>query len=252
MQPPKNYPQLAAILPNKKILVCAGDSITHGNMSYDWVNDLSAQLPDYQVFNAGINADLSYTLLYRLDDIIAMKPHHINVLIGGNDIMAQSRPLKKNDRYITFNKIAWGTQPSIQSYEENLHHIISRLKKETTASISLMSIAPIGEDVQHPIYKTVENYNKIVKKVADTEGVVYLPLHEKLDTFLQHNQAKSHISFEKTGDYIMKSAYLHFFLRWDWDKITQHHKHLLTFDNLHFNSKGGQIMKDLLLAHLKK
>ena len=252
MKPPKNYPNVAAILRHKKILVCAGDSLTHGNMSYDWIKDLSAQLPDYQVFNAGVNADLSYTLLNRLDDIIAMKPHHINVLIGGNDIMAQSRPLKKSDRYISFNKIAWGTQPSIQSYEENLYQIISRLKKETTALISLMSIAPIGEDLSHPIYKTVESYNKIVKKVADTEGVAYLPLHEKLDTFLLNNQAKSHIPFEKTGDYTIKSAYLHILLGWDWDKITQHHKHLLTFDNLHFNSKGGYIIKDLLLEHLKK
>jgi lysophospholipase L1-like esterase len=221
-------------------------------MSYDWVKDLSVQLPDYQVFNAGVNADLSYTLFNRLDDIIAMKPHHINVLIGGNDIMAQSRPLKKSDRYISFNKIPWGTQPSIQSYEENLQQIIRRLKTETTASISLMSIAPIGEDLQHPIYKTVENYNKIVKKVADTEGVTYLPVHENLHTFLQNNHAKSQIPFEKTGDFTMKSAYLHILLHWDWDKITQHHKHLLTFDNLHFNSKGGGIIKDLLLEHLKK
>jgi lysophospholipase L1-like esterase len=252
MKPPKNYPNRAAVLPHKKILVCAGDSITHGNMSYDWVKDVGAQLPDYQVFNAGVNADLSYTLLNRLDDIIAMKPHHINVLIGGNDIMAQSRPLKKSDRYITFNKIPWGTQPSIESYEENLFKIIRRLKNETTASISLMSIAPIGEDLQHPIYKTVENYNKIVKKVADTEGVSYLPLHEKLDAVLQNNQAKSPIPFEKTGDYTIKSAYLHILLGWNWDKITQHHKQLITFDNLHFNSKGGQIIKDLLVKHLKK
>lgn len=252
MKPPSNYPVVSAILPNKKILICAGDSITHGNMSYNWVKDLSTQLPNYQVFNAGINADLSYTLLNRLDDIIAMKPHHINILIGGNDIVAQSYPLKKNDRYITFNKIPWGTQPSLQAYEDNLHKIISRLKNETAASISLMSIAPIGEDLEHPIYKTVEKHNKIVKKVADAEGVLYLPLHEKLHEFLKNNKAQSHIPFEKTRNYTTQSAILHIILGWDWDKITQHHKHLLTFDNLHFNSKGGHIIRDLLLGHLKK
>ncbi len=260
MKPPKNYPSVSAILPHKKILVCAGDSLTHGNVSYDWVKDVSAQLPNYQVFNAGINADLSYTLLHRLDDIIVMKPHHINILIGGNDIMAQSRLLKKSDRYIAFNKIEWGTQPTLQSYEDNLSKIIKRLKAETTASISLMSIAPIGEDREHPIYKTVEKYNEIVKKVANTygtsrdnqEGVFYLPLHEKLDAYLKNNKAQSHIPFEKTGAYTTQSAILNILLRWDWDKITQHHKHKITFDNLHFNSKGGGIIRDLLLEHLKK
>lgn len=252
MKQPKNYPNVSAIVPHKKILVCAGDSLTHGNVSYDWVKDLSMQLPDYQVFNAGVNADLSYTLLNRLDDIIAMKPHHINILIGGNDIMAQSRPLKKSDRYIAFNKIAWGTQPTLETYQDNLSKIIKRLKAETPASISLMSIAPIGEVREHPIYKTVEKYNESVKKVANTEGVSYLPLHEKLDAYLQNNKAQSHIPFEKTGAYTTKSAILNILLGWDWDKITQHHKHLLTFDNLHFNSVGGGIIRDLLLAHLKK
>ena len=251
MKPPKNYPNPAAIVPQKQILICAGDSLTHGNVSYDWVNDLSAQLSDYQTFNAGINADLSYTLLNRLDDIIVMKPHHINILIGGNDIVAQSRPLTKNDRYITANKIPWGTQPSIDTYQDNLHKIITRLKQETTATISLMSIAPIGEDLQHPIYKTVEKYNKIVKKIADTEGVAYLPLHEMMDDYLQKNKAQSHIPYEKTRLYTSKSAAMNIFLHWNWDKITQHHQHLLTFDNLHFNSVGGGMIRDLLINHLK-
>jgi lysophospholipase L1-like esterase len=251
MKPPKNYPNPAAIDPQKRVLICAGDSLTHGNVSYNWVNDLSAQLPNYQAFNAGINSDLTYTLINRLDDIVALKPHHVNLLTGTNDIVAQSRPLKKSDRYIKAKKIPWGTQPTLLTYEENLTKIITRLKQETTASISLMSLPPIGEDRQHPIYKTVETYNIIVKNIADTEGVIYLPLHETMDEFLQKNNAQSHIPFEKTGAYISKSASMNIFLKWDWDKITAHHQHLLTFDNLHFNSKGGGMIRDLLVKELK-
>ncbi len=251
MKPSKNYPNPSAIDPQKRQLVCAGDSLTHGNVSYNWVEDLTAQLPDYQTFNAGINSDLTYSLINRLDDIIAIKPHHINILIGTNDIVAQSRPLKKSDRYIKDKKIPWGTLPTLNSYEDNLHKIISRLKQETTASISIMSIPTIGEDVNQPIYKTVENYNKIVQKVADTEGVTYLPLWEMMDEFLQKNNAQSHIPFEETKNFIAKSAMANIFLKWDWDKITQRHQHLLTFDNLHFNSKGGGMMRNLLVNHLK-
>jgi lysophospholipase L1-like esterase len=252
MQRPKNYPNVAAIIPNKKILVCAGDSITHGNMSYDWVKDLTTELADYQVFNAGINADLSYTLLNRLDDIIALKPDHINILIGGNDIVAQTRPLKKSDNYIKFNKIEWGTQPSLRAYEENLIKLITRLKTETTASMSIMSIAIIGENRNHPICKTVDNYNKVVKKVADTEGVTYLPLSELQSAYLQKKQSKSTLPFENTDWFIQKSGVLHFIFGWNWDKITKYHKHLLTFDNLHFNTKGASFIKDLLVNHLSE
>jgi lysophospholipase L1-like esterase len=252
MKPPPNYPKVSAILPNKKILVCAGDSITHGNVSYDWVKDLSGQLPDYQVFNAGINSDLSYTVLNRLEEIIAVKPQHINILIGTNDIMAQARPLKKSDRYIKNGKIAWGEQPTIKSYEHNLKEIIRRLKLETTAQISLMSIPVIGEDLSHPIMKTVENYNEVVKNVAYTEGLTYLTLFENQKQFLQDNKAQSHIPFEKTASAIISAAQLHILFAWSFDKITQKRHHLLTFDNLHFNSKGGGIIKDLLLGHLNK
>jgi lysophospholipase L1-like esterase len=251
MQPPKNYPNVAALQPNKKILICAGDSLTHGNVSFDWVKYIEPQLPDYQIFNAGINADLSYTLLNRLDGIIAMKPDHINILIGGNDIVANSIELKKNDRYFVSNKIPLGTKPTMESYQENMKAILLRLKNETTATISLMSIAPIGENLTAPIFKKVKEYNEIVKKLADTEGVSFLNLHEKMADYLQLNNAQSQIPFEKTRTMTFKAAVLNILLDWDWDKITHHQKHLLTFDNLHFNSIGGKMIGDLLVEHLK-
>jgi lysophospholipase L1-like esterase len=251
MKPPPNYPDATKILPNKKIVVCAGDSITHGNMSYDWVKALSEQLPDYQFFNAGINSDLSYTLRSRLEDIIAVQPHHINILIGTNDIVAQSRPLKKSDRYFQFKKIEWGTQPTLESYLDNMQHILSRLKTETKATISIMSIPIIGEDVNSTIFKTVENYNLELKKLADTEGVIHLPLQETMRDYLLKNDVKSPIPYEKTQAYITNAAYLKVFLRWDLDKITAYRQQLLTFDNLHFNSVGGKMIENLLLRLLK-
>lgn len=250
MKPPKYYPNIADVQPNKKILVCAGDSITHGNVSYDWVKDMDAQLPDYQIFNAGVNADLSYTLLNRLDDIIAVKPNHINILIGCNDIVANSIELKKNDRYFEFNKITWGTQPTLASYQENLKTIVTRLKNETKATISLMSIAPIGEDLTAPIYKKVEKYNEIVKIVANTVGVSFLPLHECFDDYYKKHNAQSHIPFSKTRNATFQAAVSNVILGWDWDKITRFQKHLATFDNLHFNSVGGKMIGDLLVKHI--
>ena len=80
-QPPKGNPYeyvatTALLFSTKKRLVCIGDSLTHGNMSVDYVKILSEKLDsdNFDVINAGINAELTYNVLQRLDSIIACKP----------------------------------------------------------------------------------------------------------------------------------------------------------------------------------
>ena len=88
--------------------------------------------------------------------------------------------------------------------------------------------------------------------IQNTEGVIYLPVGEQQKLYLQINNAQSAIPFEKSNIYIRQACLLHFILRWDWDKIAKYNKHLLTFDNLHFNSKGASFIKHLLVKHLSE
>src|SRR6218665_1058966 len=86
---PESYPtqqNRQKINTSKKTLVCFGDSNTHGNVSYNWVSDLGRIFHDLQVLNAGVNSDLTYSLLQRIDDVIACQPDFITVLAGTNDV----------------------------------------------------------------------------------------------------------------------------------------------------------------------
>jgi hypothetical protein len=55
---------------SKPVVVCCGDSITHGHIGYDWVSSLRYIDKCKMYVNAGINADLTWNLYQRIEDII--------------------------------------------------------------------------------------------------------------------------------------------------------------------------------------
>ncbi len=84
----------------KPVVVCCGDSITHGHIGYDWVGNLRKNDDSKIYINAGINADLTWNLNQRIDDIIKHNPDYITILIGTNDAIG-SQPVKLiQDYYI--------------------------------------------------------------------------------------------------------------------------------------------------------
>ncbi|MHA1684448.1 MAG: SGNH/GDSL hydrolase family protein, partial [Promethearchaeota archaeon] len=94
-QPPRNNPVAflkkfkARDREDLKIIACIGDSITHGNVSSNYVSMLEKNLNEgskkYEIINAGINSEWAWNVNQRLDDIIACKPDIITILIGTND-----------------------------------------------------------------------------------------------------------------------------------------------------------------------
>jgi hypothetical protein len=76
---------------DQRVLCCAGASITHGRVSFNWVNLLDSWLNittsrdpsqgKWQVVNGGVNGDLAWNLLQRLQPIIDCKPNVITVLV---------------------------------------------------------------------------------------------------------------------------------------------------------------------------
>ena len=74
----------------QKVVVCVGDSLTRGNASYDYVHVLASRLePDgYTVLNAGVNGDLAWNVLQRIDAVIRGEPAYVVLLVGTNDARA--------------------------------------------------------------------------------------------------------------------------------------------------------------------
>ena len=247
---PENYPNeknRQQIDPTKKILVCFGDSNTHGNVSYNWVNDLSFQLPDYQVFNAGINSDLTYSLFRRLDDVIACKPDYITILIGTNDVNS-TMDIKIEKRYRQLGRIGKDISPNFEDFKKNYLEIIQQLKQKTKAKIAIMSLPVMGEDLTHEANLRADKYSDFIKYIADHEQVSYLPVREKQKDFLLKNPTPLKYSFEETYKLLNLSVISHYLLGKTWDEITTKHGFQLSPDNLHQNSIAGGIIRDLVIS----
>jgi lysophospholipase L1-like esterase len=250
---PENYPNAKnrqQIDASKKVLVCFGDSNTHGNVSYNWVNDLSSQLSDYQVFNAGINSDLTYTLLHRIEDVIACKPNFITILIGTNDVNSTMGKVMEK-RYQDLGRINKSTLPSFEDFKKNYIEIIQQLKAKTQAKIALMSLPVMGEDLTHEANQKADKYSDFVKQLATDEQLIYLPVREKQKDFLQKNPQPLKHTFEETYKLLNFSVINYYLLGKSWDEITTKHGFQLTPDNLHQNSIAGGMIRDLVKDAIK-
>jgi len=126
---PVNFLEKSAQDNNQKTVVCVGNSITHGQVSYNYVNILSERLSvdGYQFVNAGINGNLAYNVVNRLDKIIGCDPDYVTVLIGTNDANA-SLSEKNSARYM--KDMALPEKPNAEFFRKNVKELISQLKSE--------------------------------------------------------------------------------------------------------------------------
>ncbi|MFM8359320.1 MAG: GDSL-type esterase/lipase family protein, partial [Verrucomicrobiota bacterium] len=73
---------------DRHAVVFAGDSITQG-----WGDDLGGSFPGVKVANRGISGDTTRGLLIRLaDDVLALQPATVVLLIGTNDLEEGASP----------------------------------------------------------------------------------------------------------------------------------------------------------------
>jgi len=232
-----------------KTVVCFGASLTAGTVSFDYLELLRTRpsLSGFRFLNHGVNADLAWNGLQRLDPVIAEQPDFVSILIGTNDVNATLSE-RNHARYMTFNHLP--TDPTLPWYEENLRAIVGRLKRETSARLVLLSLAIIGEDLEHEANRKVVLYNEVIRRVAQNEGIGYLPLHERMVAYLREHEG-DRASLPPRLEYrdglinVGNATALHA-TGLSWDEISRRNGLLLTTDCIHLNSVGGGMIADLI------
>jgi ketosteroid isomerase-like protein len=124
-------------------VACLGDSITHAQVSVDYLEPLARRhrTGALVLFRFGVNGNFAYNLLQRLDPVIASSPDVITVLIGTNDARASltgypaERAMKRKQL---------PTRPSPAWYQECLLAVVERLRAETDAQVGLLSLPVLG------------------------------------------------------------------------------------------------------------
>jgi lysophospholipase L1-like esterase len=233
----------AGAVPPRRLAVCAGDSITHGVVSVNYVEMLEKRLPDWEFSNAGVNSELAYNLASRLDPIIALDPEVVTVLIGTNDVNA-TFGLRSALGYYALHRLP--ERPNILFYRENLTLIARRLKAETRARVAFLSMPPIGEDDRHYAFLRTEEYARVVAEVAAAEGVAYLPLRERLVAYLESVPKGSPIPFAHFARAQNSSVRSHILLGKSFDEISASNGFHLLVDGIHLNSHAASVIADLV------
>ncbi len=117
----------------KPVVVCCGDSITHGHIGYDWVSALRKKDDSKIYINAGINADLTWNLNERIDNIIKHNPDYITILIGTNDAIGSQNIKHIQDYYVSTKGLP--RLPHIDWYSSELERFIETVTVQTDARL---------------------------------------------------------------------------------------------------------------------
>ena len=245
---PENRPQLISkqgVAASKIVVVCVGDSLTHGRVSHNYVDELDERFEDHYLFvNAGVNSELTYNLLQRIDAVIALKPDYITILIGTNDALG-ALGAQSAQRYI--KKWNLPQAPDRQWFRRNLNRIVIRLKRETRAKIALLSLPPITEDSDHPGYIRARTYSQDIRTIAQAQQVAYLPLNEILTFVVEGEAGENKRVFRGPERTLMyKALVAHFVLGRNWDTISAQNGFTVLTDFIHMNKKGADIAADLI------
>ncbi len=231
-------------------MVCFGASLTAGTVSYDYLELLRAKpsLAGFRFVNRGVNGDLAWNGLQRLDRVIAVQPDFVTILIGTNDVNATLSE-RNRVRYHEFNRLPIA-RPDLAWYEENLGRIVTHLKSDTRAKLALLSLAVIGEDLEHEANRRVERYNEVIRRIARAEAIAYLPLHERMVAYLRQHEADRaglppRLPYRDGLTNIGNAVALHA-SGLSWDEISRRNGLLVTTDCLHLNSVGAGMIAELI------
>jgi acyl-CoA thioesterase I len=227
----------------RKVLVCAGDSITHGRGSADYVGSLKHRLRtnDFQVFNAGVGGDLAWNLLQRIDHVIARRPDVVVVLIGTNDVNATVNPAVGT--YLRLSK-RLPRMPTLDWYVECVGQILSRLQNETSARLAVLDIPMIGEDLESAMNGRVDKYNEVLRQVASSRGVTCLPLHDRLISLLPAGHQPP--PYRGRLNVVASAVVRHRLLRQSWDSVAAHNGLAVLTDHIHLSDRGAGVVADLI------
>ncbi len=134
-------------------IIMLGNSIT---AECEWAE----LLENPNILNRGIIGDGTSDILNRLDDVIAMKPKKIFLLIGVNDLL-----------FLPLSKIS-----------ENYEKIVNRLLLESpNTKLYLESVLPVHNDFRRNGIKNedIDILNKNIEQIAQKHGQVFINLNEK-------------------------------------------------------------------------
>jgi len=231
--------------PEKKVVVCIGDSITHGRVSCNYVDMLSEKLGEkgFIFVNAGINGELAWNALQRTDEVIRCNPDYITILIGSNDANGS---LRDSIARRQMKEMKLPQYPDRKWYRKNLASLCNILQTQTKARIAVLSLPPIGEDKNHESFQRAGEYSAIIKEVAADKKLTYIPLNENMRAYLDNKTCSPPSPYDDHEMMMYKAIFMNTIIGKSFDDIATANGFSLMTDYLHLNCKGAAMTADLI------
>ena len=231
-------------------VVCLGDSITLGQISVSYIWPLRDRFVGYPVrfINAGVNNDLAYNLLTRLNPVIRERPDTILVLAGTNDVLSSLSVLKTLANFAVKGIPRW---PNLAWYIRNMRLILGRLKASTRAALAVATLPVLGEDLDSLANQRVRQYNQALAELTEEMNIPLLPVYERMAAVLREDprpkRAYTH-SIRLTAEVILRCN----ILGEPFDRLAEQNGFALLTDSVHLNSRGAAIVADEMETFLRR
>jgi lysophospholipase L1-like esterase len=227
----------------RAVVVCAGDSLTQGVGSADFIAPLERRFAGRGVVfvNAGVSGNLAWNVCQRLDEVVACRPDAITLLVGTNDVHA-TLDVRWTERFRRDQRLP--LSPSLDWFRENVGAILERLRAETTARVAVLTLPPIGEDLGSALNARVREYNDAIAGICAAHGVACLPLHESLVAAVPRGRVAP--PYDGSTRVMWRSVAKRFLLHRTWNRISAEHGLWLLTDHVHLNDRGAAIVAGLV------
>jgi lysophospholipase L1-like esterase len=260
LSPMMGHPHLASLerfhaslaADRQKVVICLGDSLTEGNVSFDYVGQLARRLEPwgYTVLNGGINGQLAWNVLQRVDRIVEAEPAYVVLMVGTNDARAEENAAAAAD-YVRKQDLP--QMPDEAFFKESYAALLDSLEATGCLKLILLTIPMMGERAGEPIDQVVGRFNEVVEKEAGRRGLPCLPLHAAIEQQVEAEPNEDRPAY--AGSLVPRRAIvavlLHYVLGWSWDRISTHNGMTMLTDTVHLNDRAGELLVELVESEIR-
>ena len=233
---------------HKPIVVCCGDSITHGHIGYNWVRSLRKRDNAKLYINAGINADLTWNLNQRIQDIVKHNPDYVTILIGTNDVIGSQNIKHIQKYYMTTKNLP--RLPHIDWYASELEKFIKKIKTKTNAKIVISTLPWLGEQYESEIIKIVKDHNEIIRTLSKKYKLSVIDLFEDFKNIIHTSNSTPYSTSEIRRLRGLRAVILYYVFGWSWTEIGRKYNLKLLCDHIHLNEKAGMILEEKIMTFI--
>lgn len=231
----------------RRVVVCLGDSLTQGNASFDYPHVLAGRLePDgYTVLNAGVNGDLAWNVLQRVDEVIRAEPAYVVLLVGTNDARACESAWAAS-QYVRQKKLP--QTPDEAFFMDSYRSLLDVLGTADCTRTLLVTIPPIGERSGEPISEIIARMNRFIAREAAERDLQCIELNHAIERMLDGHERQATPAYDAKASQkmIIVSILQRYLLGWSWERISRRNGFRVYTDMVHLNASGAMKLVDLV------